>query len=92
LGSDDSLGTPTVYASAARGGQRITGGQVSAELLLHYVHQGPIVESLLSSELAIEAGSSCLVVAAGDPTSDDHPLELVMLQAGTSTTSATPVS
>jgi hypothetical protein len=49
-------------------------------------------ESLLSTDLTVEAGGAYLAVVAGDPNSDDKPLTLAVLQTGVSPASATPVS
>jgi Domain of unknown function (DUF4397) len=50
-------------------------------------------ESVLSvPDLTLEAGMSYLVIAAGDPSSDDHPLELVTIVTEVEVGTATPAA
>ena len=50
-------------------------------------------ESLLSvPDLTLAAGMSYLVIAVGDPSSEDHPLELVTIETPVEVGTATPVS
>lgn len=97
-----SVGTPAVNLTATGdGGEATAQVEYSRNLQAVDVTAGTYTvdaalvdggEALLSADVTVEAGNTYLVVLIGDPGSDEHPLELVTLQTGSSNGGATPVA